>query len=86
MGKSQVDRLVEIEDHLLCMSEVPNVMGLVELCMNGIAAKADIINEMAGRLEAMFVRELMIRVEALEDKATTAGGYECGDNSMCFVA
>ena len=28
----------------------------------------------------------MVRVEALEDKNTIAGGFECGDSSMDFVA
>lgn len=33
----------------------------------------------------MSIRELMVRVEVLEDKATTVGDFECGDSSMGSV-
>ncbi|XP_022981546.1 uncharacterized protein LOC111480631 [Cucurbita maxima] len=86
LGKSQADRLVKIEDQLLYSNEVLDRMKLLESCMNEIAIKADKINEMTGRLEAMSVRELMIRVETLEEKAATVGGFEYGDSSTGFVA
>ena len=61
------------------MSEVPDGMMLLLSHMNEIAAKADRFNEMVGCLEAMPVRKLMTRVEALGDKATRAGGFKRGD-------
>ncbi|KAG7029886.1 hypothetical protein SDJN02_08229, partial [Cucurbita argyrosperma subsp. argyrosperma] len=84
LGKSQANRLAGIKDQLLCMSEVPDGMGLLDSRMNEISAKADRINEMAGRLEAMPVRELMTRVEVLEDEATTVGGFEHRDSLTGF--
>ena len=80
LGKSQANRLAGIEDQLLCMSEVLDRMGLLDSRMNEIATKADRIDEMAGRLEAMPIPELMTRVEVLEDRATTAGGFEHRDS------
>ena len=68
------------------MSEVPNGMKLLESRMNEIIAKADRINEMTSHLEEMFVCELMIRVEALEDKATTTGSFKHRDSSTAFAA
>ena len=62
------------------MSEVPDRMGLLESRMNEIFAKADKIDEMVGHLEAMPVRQLMFRVEALEDKVITYGGFEHRDS------
>ena len=46
----------------------------------------DMIDEMAGRLEAILVYELIVKVETLKDNATIVDGFECGDNSMVFVA
>ena len=86
LGKSQANRLAEIEEQLLYMSEVPDGMELFEYCMNEIAAKADKIDKMAGRLEAMSFRKLMIRVEALENKVITPGSFECRDCSTGSVA
>ena len=61
-------------------------MGLLKSRMNEIAAKASRINEMASGLEAMPARELMIKVEALEDKATSVGGFKRRDSSIGSVA
>ena len=61
---------------LLCMSEVPDRMGLLKSRMNKIVAKADRNDEMAGHLESMPIRELMIWAEALEDKIITSGGFK----------
>ena len=68
------------------MSEVLDGMGLLESHMTEIAAKVDRIDEMAGHLEEMPVRELMSSVEALEDKATTSGGFEHRNSSTGSVA
>ena len=54
--------------------------------MNEIATKAYRIDKMVGHLEVMYVRELIVSVETLEDKATTAGGFELGASSMGSVA
>ena len=67
LGKSRANRLVEIKDHLLYISEVLKGMRLLESHMNESAAKVNRINEMASRLEAMSVHELMVRVKALKD-------------------
>ena len=53
--------------------------------MNEIVVKAAKIDEMASRLETMLVHELMMRVEVLEDKATTTGGFERRDSSTSSV-
>ena len=86
LGKSQANRLVEIEEQLLYMSEVPNGIGLLVSCMNEIVVKTNKIDKMAGHLKAMPVVELMIGVKALEDKDTTTGGFECRNSSMAFIA
>ena len=54
--------------------------------MNDISVKGDKIGKMAGRLEAMPIRELMIRDETLEDKDTTVVGFEKRDCSMDSIA
>ena len=81
LGKSQADRLAKIEEQLLYMSEVSDGMRLLKFCLNEITAKADMTDEMASRLETMSICELMNRVKILEDKATSAGGFECRDSS-----
>ena len=50
--------------------------------MNEISAKADMIKEMVGRLKAMPIRELIVRVSTLEHKATIVGGFKCGNSSI----
>ena len=86
LGKSQTDRLAKIEEQLLCMSEIPDEMGLLESRMNEMSAKSDRFNEKARHLETMSILELMTRVEALEDKATRASIFERGDFSTGSVA
>ena len=68
LGKFKVDQSIEIEDQLLYLSEVPNGIRLLEFRMNEIVAKGDRIDEMVGHLETMSIRELMVRVKALEVK------------------
>lgn len=68
LDKSQVDQLVKNEDQLLYLSEVSVAMWLLESRINEIVNKVDRIDEMASCLEAMLVHELIVRVEALEDK------------------
>lgn len=64
------------------MSEAPEAMSHLESPMNEIAAKTNMIDEMAGCLKAMSVSELMSRVEALKEKTTIASGFKCRDSSM----
>ena len=78
--------MVKIKDHLLYLSDVLDGMGLLESHMNKISTKVDKIDKMAGRLEAMSVHELMVRDEALEDKATTVVGFEREDSSLGSIA
>ena len=85
LGKSQTDRLVEIEDQLLYLSEVLDRMRLLESRMSEIDVKVNRIDELADRLETMPVCELMVRIEALEDKAITSGGFENGDSSTSTI-
>ena len=54
--------------------------------MNEMSTKADMFNEMARHLKTMSILELMIRVEALKDKATRASIFERGDCSTGSVA
>ena len=54
--------------------------------MNEFTAKGNEINEMADRLEAMSIRELMIRVKALVDKVTTTSGFKRMDSSTDSIA
>ena len=53
--------------------------------MNEIVAKTNRINEMTGFIEAMSIPKLMIRVEALENKATTTDCFKRRDSSTGFV-
>jgi len=53
--------------------------------MNEIVAKADRIDEMTGQIEAILVRKLMVRVEALENKVMTTDCFEHGDSSLGSV-
>ena len=53
-------------------------MGLLESHINEIATKVEKIDEMVGCVEAMFIPELMVRIEVLENKATNVGGSELG--------
>lgn len=77
--------MVVIEDRLLYLNEVPDGMKLLESHTNEIAAKANRIDEMVGRLETMPVHELLVKLDALEDKATISSGFEHSDSSMDFV-
>lgn len=61
-------------------------MRLLESYMNEIATKADKIDEIVGYLEAMSIRELMLRVESIEEKAITVGGFEHEDNLTSYIA
>ena len=78
--------MAEIEEHLLSISEALNGMRLLESRMNEISLKGDKIDKMADRLEAMPIRELMIRDEALEDKDTNVVGFKHRDCSTGSIA
>jgi len=86
LGKSHVDRLVEIEERMLYLIEVPDSVRFLEYRLDEIAAKADTIDAVAGRLDGMPVQELMMRVETLEDKVTRPCGFERGDSLSGSVA
>ena len=54
LGKSQANQLVEIKNQLLYLCDVPDELGLLKSRINFIFAKADRINELAGRLEKLM--------------------------------
>jgi len=86
LTKSQVDRLVEIEEQMLYLREVPDALRFLETRVQEISEKADGIDAVAGRLDGMPVKELMLRVETLETKAARPSSFERGDSSSNSVA
>ncbi|TYK11972.1 uncharacterized protein E5676_scaffold177G001560 [Cucumis melo var. makuwa] len=87
-GKAQRDRLVEIEEQMLYLVEVPDSIRYLESRVDEISEKANTIDAVAGRVEGLPIQELLARVDALE-KNTNARrtiNYERGESSSGFAA
>ena len=71
---------------MLYLREVPNAIRFLEMRVQEIFKKADGIDAVAGHLDEMPVKELMLKVETLETKAARPSSFERGDNSSSSVA
>jgi len=78
LGKSHVDRLGEMEEHLLYLIEVPDQVRFLETRLKEVSEKAGGIDAVAGRLDGMPLKELMTRVSTLEANASRLGSFERG--------
>ncbi|KAA0039111.1 uncharacterized protein E6C27_scaffold84G002140 [Cucumis melo var. makuwa] len=87
-GKAQRDRLVEIEEQMLYLVEVPDSIRYLESRVDEISEKADTIDAVAGRVEGLPIQELLARVDALEENtnARRTINYERGESSSGFAA
>uniref|UniRef100_A0A9I9EHE8 Uncharacterized protein n=1 Tax=Cucumis melo TaxID=3656 RepID=A0A9I9EHE8_CUCME len=65
-GKDQKDRLVELEEQMLYLVEVPDSIRYLESRLEEISDKTNMIDVVAGRVEGFPIQELMTRVDALE--------------------
>ncbi|KAA0065910.1 senescence-specific cysteine protease sag39 [Cucumis melo var. makuwa] len=87
-GKSQKDRLVEIEEQMLYLVEVPDSIRYLESRLDEISEKIDTIDAVAGRIEGLPIQELLARVETLEANTNVGRtiNYERGESSSGFTA
>ncbi|KAA0055407.1 uncharacterized protein E5676_scaffold1428G00300 [Cucumis melo var. makuwa] len=85
-GKAQRDRLVELEEQMLYLVEVPDSIRFLESRLEEIAEKNDMIDPVAGRVEGLSIQELLARVDTLEGTVGRTGSHERGDSSTGSVA
>ena len=87
-GKAQKDRLVELEEQMLYLVEVPDSIRYLESRLDEISEKTNTIDAVAGRVEGFPIQELMTRVDALETTINIGRtvNYERGDSSTGSVA
>ncbi|KAA0057412.1 uncharacterized protein E6C27_scaffold280G002880 [Cucumis melo var. makuwa] len=87
-GKAQRDRLVEIEEQMLYLVEVPDPIRYLESRVDEISEKANMIDAVAGRVKGLPIQELLARVDALEENtnARRTTNYERGESSSGFGA
>ncbi|KAA0046343.1 uncharacterized protein E5676_scaffold426G00500 [Cucumis melo var. makuwa] len=84
--KAQRDRLVELEEQMLYLAEVPDSIRFLESRLEEITEKTDTIDVVAGRVEGLPIQELLARVNTLEGNIRRTVSYEYGDSSSGFVA
>ncbi|KAA0050163.1 uncharacterized protein E6C27_scaffold675G001960 [Cucumis melo var. makuwa] len=86
-GKAQKDRLVELEEQMLYLVEVPDSIRYLESRLDEISEKTDAIDAVAGCVEALLIQELLARVDTLETNISIRRtvNYERGDSSSGFV-
>jgi len=87
-GKAQKDRLVELEEQMLYLVEVPDSIRYLESRLYEISEKTNTIDAVAGRAEGLPIKELLARVDALEENtnARRTINYERGESSSGFAA
>ncbi|TYK02461.1 uncharacterized protein E5676_scaffold1738G00820 [Cucumis melo var. makuwa] len=85
-GKTQKDRLVELEEQMLYLVEVPDSICYLESRLDEISEKTDTIDAVAGCVEGLPIQELLARVDTLEVNVRRTGNYEYRDSSSGFVA
>ncbi|KAA0041962.1 reverse transcriptase [Cucumis melo var. makuwa] len=85
-GKAQRDRLVELEEQMLYLVEVPDSIHFLESHLEEIAEKTDMIDAIAGRVEGLPIQKLLARVDTLEGTVGRTGSHERGDSSTGSVA
>ncbi|KAA0051361.1 uncharacterized protein E6C27_scaffold55G00850 [Cucumis melo var. makuwa] len=88
LGMAQKDRLVELEEQMLYLVEVPDSICYLESRLDEIFEKTNTIDVVAGRVEGFPIQELMTRVDALETTINIGRtvNYERGDSSTGSVA
>ncbi|TYK27683.1 uncharacterized protein E5676_scaffold225G00120 [Cucumis melo var. makuwa] len=86
-GKAQKDRLVELEEQMLYLVEVPVSIRYLESRLDEIFAKIDMIDAVAGRVEGLPIQELLARVDTLKENTNVRRtvNYERGDSSSGFA-
>ncbi|KAA0057354.1 uncharacterized protein E5676_scaffold216G00090 [Cucumis melo var. makuwa] len=86
-GKSQRDRLVEIEEQMLYLVEVPDSIRYLESRLDEVSEKTNTIDAVAGRVEGFPIQKLMARVDTLETNINIGRtvNYERGDSSTSSV-
>ncbi|KAA0059254.1 uncharacterized protein E5676_scaffold84663G00030 [Cucumis melo var. makuwa] len=87
-GNAQKDRLVELEEQMLYLVEVPDSIRYLEFRLDEISEKTNTIDAVAGRVEGLPIQELLARVDTLETNISVGRtvNYERGDNSSGFAA
>ncbi|KAA0066437.1 uncharacterized protein E6C27_scaffold21G005300 [Cucumis melo var. makuwa] len=85
-SKAQRDRLVELEEQMLYLVEVPDSIRFLESRLVEIAEKTNMIDAVAGCVEGLPIQELLARVDTLEGNVERTINYEYGDSSSGFVA
>ncbi|TYK19243.1 uncharacterized protein E5676_scaffold1493G00440 [Cucumis melo var. makuwa] len=87
-GKAQKDRLVELEEQMLYLVEVPDSIRYLDSCLDEISEKTDAIDAVAGRVEALPIKELLARVDTIETNISVGRtvNYEREDSSSGFAA
>ena len=66
MEKTHNERLVQIEEHMLYLVEVPNSISSLETRLNEILKKIDAIYAVFSRLDGLPIQDLLTRVDTLE--------------------
>ncbi|KAA0056664.1 senescence-specific cysteine protease sag39 [Cucumis melo var. makuwa] len=84
-GKVQRDRLIELEEQMLYLAEVPNSIRFLEFRLEEIAEKIDTINAVAGRVEGLPIQELLARVGTLKGNVGRNVNYEYEDTTLDVV-
>ncbi|KAA0040334.1 uncharacterized protein E5676_scaffold142G004340 [Cucumis melo var. makuwa] len=86
-NKAQKDRLVELEEQMLYLVEVPDSIRYLESRLDEISKKTNMIDAVAGRVEGFLIQELMARVNSLETNINIGRTvkYERGDSSTGSV-
>ncbi|KAA0025805.1 senescence-specific cysteine protease sag39 [Cucumis melo var. makuwa] len=85
-SKAQRDRLVELEEQMLYLVEVPDSIRFLESRLEEIAEKTNMIDAVAGRVEGLPIQELLARVDTLEGTVGRTGSHEHRDSSTDSVA
>lgn len=66
--------------------EVSDNLRYVESWMDEISNKAGRIDVVNASINGLAIRELVLRVETLEDKVKRTDNFRCGENSSSLIA
>ena len=88
MGKTHNERLMEIEEQMLYLVEVPDSISSLETRLDEISKKVDAINAVSDCLDGLPIQDLLTRVDTLESQVMRTGNvtYERGNSSLGFAA
>ncbi|KAA0053377.1 uncharacterized protein E6C27_scaffold428G00350 [Cucumis melo var. makuwa] len=78
--KVQKDRLVELEEQMLYLMEVPDSIHFLESRLKEISKKVDTIDAVAGCIKRLPIQELLARIDTLKVNVGITGNYERGDS------